>query len=299
MTEQGQNAQYPQPFGQKYTLLERIGKGGMGVVFKAVRADAEGKQQVVALKIVLGLDVENQKRFLREIRALTMLKHENIIPLHDAGEQDGHPYFTMSLIEECKTLDEMMANYAEMGVTPELRTRAGAEYVRQVATAIADAHQHRIVHRDIKPKNILISPKDTKKAYITDFGLAYIPDASRITASDCALGTPGYMSPEQALGYRRLIGPKTDIYGLGATLYFVLTNKPPFDGDTFLSTISRVREEEPLLPSRVANSVPQELEAICMKALAKDPEHRYASAELFARDLQTFLIATKRRNASV
>jgi len=263
-----------------YDVLEQIGQGGMGVVYLARQ---RGLGRVVALKLMLAGSRATEaevKRFHTEAKAAATLKHPNVVAIHEVGEHHGQQYFSMDYIEG-RSLAEVIRR------TPLPAARA-ARYVKIIAEAIHYAHQQGILHRDLKPHNVLIDAQDEPR--ITDFGLArQINVESELTISGAVLGTPSYMPPEQAAGKRREIGRASDVYSLGAILYDLLTGHPPFRADTPLDTLRQVIDTEPAPPRLVNRKVPRDLETICLKCLAKTPAQRYASAQELADDLGHFL----------
>jgi serine/threonine protein kinase len=273
----------PDPAGRvfgNYELLEQIGRGGMGVVY---RARQRTLNRVVALKLTLAgsrATAAEIKRFHTEAKAAATLQHPNVVAIHEVGEHAGQHYFSMDYIEG-KSLADVIRR------TPLPAERA-ARYVKIIAEAIHYAHQRGILHRDLKPHNVLIDAKDEPR--ITDFGLArQIEVDSDLTVSGLALGTPSYMPPEQAGGRRKEIGPASDVYSLGAILYDLLTGRPPFRADTPLDTLRQVIDTEPAAPRLLNRKVPRDLETICLKCLAKAPAQRYPSARELADDLGRFL----------
>ena len=263
-----------------YELLEEIARGGMGVVYKARQMSLN---RPVALKMILAgqLASENDvKRFYSEAEAAATLDHPNIVPIFEVGQHEGQHYFAMGYID-----GPSLAAKLDAAGWP---TSEAARLVRQIADAIQYAHARGVIHRDLKPQNVLLGADGVPR--ITDFGLAKrSEDASNLTTTGQILGTPSYMSPEQAAGKTREIGPLTDVYSLGAILYALLTGRPPFEGPDVISTISRVIFEEPTSPRRHNPQVDQDLETITLKCLAKDPAERYSSARELADDLDRFL----------
>jgi serine/threonine-protein kinase len=263
-----------------YEIQGVLGRGGMGVVFKArqVRAD-----RVVALKIIKndffgGKELHN--RFRTEAQALARVKHPNIVQIYEVGEARGCPFFSMEYVP-----GGSLAQRLQREAVP---VREAAQLIESLARAVETAHQAGVLHRDLKPSNILLDADGTPR--ITDFGLAkQMEKDDRHTHSGDLLGTPSYMAPEQARGQHAQFGKTTDVYGLGATLYDVLTRTPPFHGDTSAATVQLVLTAEPTPPSRRQNGIPPELEAICLKCLEKEPARRYASAAALADDLGRFL----------
>jgi tetratricopeptide (TPR) repeat protein len=266
-----------------YEILEEIGRGGMGVVYKAVQA---GLHRVVALKMILAgghAGVDQVQRFRREAEAVARLQHPNIVQIHEIGEHGGLPFFSLEFVAGGSL-------GRKLNGTPQ-QPRQAAQWVAVLARAVHAAHQQGVVHRDLKPGNVLLTTEGTLK--ITDFGLAKQlesdPGQGAQTRTGEVMGTPSYMASEQAAGNSKLIGPATDIYALGAILYEMLTGRPPFRAATAMDTIMQVLHEDPVAPRRLQNKVPVDLETICLKCLAKDPGKRYAGAGALADDLERFL----------
>src|SRR5262249_17400995 len=263
-----------------YELLEEIGRGGQGVVY---RAHQKSLNRTVALKIIaLGhwASKAHVKRFRREAEAAASLEHPRIVPIYEVGERDGQCYFSMKFIEGGQ-LDEV--------VTREpMPIRQAAELVAKVARTVHYAHEHGILHRDIKPGNILLDANGDP--HLTDFGLARLLDTqSSVTRTIDVLGTPSYMAPEQAAGETAKLGKTTDVYGLGAILYQLLTGQPPFAGGTTYETIRLLRDTEPRPPRLLNPKVDRDLSTICLKCLEKDPMRRYPAAAALAEDLEHWL----------
>jgi serine/threonine-protein kinase len=262
-----------------YEVQALLGRGGMGVVYKAWHRRLN---RPVALKMLLAgayAQPQELERFLREAEAIAGLRHPNIVQVHDVGDVAGRPYFTMEYVEG-GSLAEKIAG------TPQ-PAREAAALVAAVAEAIQAAHHSGLVHRDVKPSNILLNAEGTPK--VTDFGLARrLEGADGLTLSGAPLGTPSYMAPEQARGQKGAIGPATDVYALGAVLYELLTGRPPFRAETASATLHQVLEEEPVPPARLNPQASRDLETICLKCLQKEPSRRYASAQALADDLHRF-----------
>jgi WD40 repeat protein/predicted Ser/Thr protein kinase len=273
----------PCRFGD-YELLSLLGEGGMGVVYRARQSTPD---RIVALKIIrpdrLATAVSGQQqkvieRFRAEAQAVAQLEHDNILPLYDVGEINGRPFFSMRHVEG-RGLEEVLRN----GPMPDL---AAAAILEPVARAVHYAHSRGLVHRDIKPRNILLDGNG--RPYVTDFGLAKsLASGQELTQTLEVLGTPAYMSPEQALGQSEL-GPATDIYSQGATLYELITGRPPFRAASVAETLRQVIHDEPVSPRRLNPAVHRDLETICLKCLQKEPRHRIESAAQLADELQRF-----------
>jgi serine/threonine-protein kinase len=251
----------------------------MGIVYKAHHLRLN---RPVALKMLLAgtyAGPAERERFLREAEAVAGLRHVNIVQVHDMGDHDGRPYFTMEYVEGGSLAQKLMA-------TPQPAHLAAA-LLATLAEAVQVAHQGGIAHRDLKPANILLSVDGTPK--IADFGVArHFDTGAGLTRTGDRIGTPSYMAPEQALGKAHLTGPLVDIYSLGALLYELLTGRPPFRGETAVETELQVINQDPVPPSRLNARVPRDLETICLKCLRKEPERRYASAAALAEDLRRF-----------
>src|SRR5213080_2820381 len=263
-----------------YELLEEIGRGGQGVVF---RARQKSLNRTVALKVIsLGqcASKAHLKRFRLEAEAAAKLEHPGIVPIHEVGERDGSCYFSMKFVEGGQ-LDEVVRR-APMSI------RRAAELIAKIARTIQYAHEHGILHRDIKPGNILLDGKG--EPHLTDFGLARLVETeSTMTRTLDVLGTPSYMAPEQAMGNNAAVSSVTDIYGLGAVLYQLLTGQPPFAGGATYETIKLLLDTEPKHPRLLNPKIDRDLSTICLKCLEKDPKRRYSSALALAEDLEHWL----------
>src|SRR5262245_39486862 len=263
-----------------YELLEEIGRGGQGVVY---RARQKGLNRTIALKVIgLGqwATQAHLKRFRREAEAAANMDHPCIVPIYDVGEREGSCYFSMKFIDGGQ-LDEVTKR------TP-ISIRNAAELIAKLARTVQYAHEHGILHRDIKPGNILVDAKG--EPHLTDFGLARLLETkSTITHTMDVLGTPSYMAPEQASGHNEKLTSATDVYGLGAVFYQLLTGHPPFAGGTTYETVRLVLETEPRQPRLWNPKMDRELATICLKCLEKDPKRRYSSALALAEDLEHWL----------
>jgi serine/threonine-protein kinase len=306
-----------------YEILAELGRGGMGVVYKARQT---GLDRLVALKMVLGgarAGSADLARFRAEAQAIAQLRHPHIVQVYEVGEFEGQPFFSLEFMEGGSLADQLQG-------TPQ-PARSAAELVEALARAMHVAHERGIIHRDLKPANVLVSagvgagaattlpadrtspaanaatptgkPKPITRGpltthhsplanqyKITDFGLAKrLDQADALTQTGAVLGTPSYMAPEQAWGKNQQIGPAADVYALGAILYELLTGRPPFRAETALDTMLQVASQEPVSPGRLQPKVPRDLEVICLKCLEKDQRKRYPSAAALADDLHRFL----------
>jgi serine/threonine protein kinase/tetratricopeptide (TPR) repeat protein len=265
-----------------YEVLGVLGRGAVGVVYKARQL---GLNRLVALKMLLAGSHAGQRelaRFRIEAEAVARLRHPNIVQVYEVGEHNGLPFFSLEFVEGGSL-------HQKMGGKP-LPARDAAEIGEALSRAMYYAHQQNIIHRDLKPANILVTPDGVPK--ITDFGLAKRleeTEESSQTRTGTLMGTPSYMSPEQAEGRTRDIGPLSDQYTLGAILYEMLTGRPPFLGATLLDTIQQVRRQEPVPPTQLQAKTPHDLEVICLKSLQKEPSKRYGHAGELADDLRRFL----------
>jgi serine/threonine protein kinase/tetratricopeptide (TPR) repeat protein len=287
-----------------YEILERLGRGGMGVVYRArqVRLDRE-----VALKMISAgahADAAERNRFQAEARAQAHLQHPHVVQVFEVGESAGCPYLALELVEGGSLAQQL-------GGRPQA-PRPAAQLVEMLARAVHHAHERGLVHRDLKPANILLAraPKAERRTpnaadevapdlgvgisdftpKVTDFGLAkWLQGGAGPSSSGAVVGTPSYMAPEQASGRTKEVGPPADVYALGAILYEMLTGRPPFLGATALDTLLQVRTQEPVPPRRLQPQVPRDLETICLKCLDKEPGRRYPSAAALADDLGRFL----------
>ncbi len=263
-----------------YELLDVIGRGGMGVVYRARQLSLN---RVVAVKMIhenRPSSEENRKRFFAEAEATARLEHPGIVSVFEVCEFDGHPFFSMQFVS-----GETLSDRLKQGPFPQ---RLAAQIMVDVCRAIDFAHQQGILHRDIKPSNIMIDSRDQVR--VTDFGLAKFANSSDdLTRSGAVLGTPSYMSPEQASGRTSQLGPRSDIYSLGAVLYHLLTGRPPFIAESPLQLALQVLEHDPPPPRLLEPSIDRDLEMIVQRSIQKPPDLRYATAGEMADDLQSFL----------
>jgi WD40 repeat protein len=261
-----------------YEILDELGRGGMGVVYKARQVQL---QRVVALKMILAgshAGTADLARFRTEAQAIARLQHANIVQIHEVGVHEGKPYFSLEFCGGGSLAQKING-------TP-LAPKEAARLVETLARGMDAAHQKNIIHRDLKPANVLLLEDGTPK--ITDFGLAKKLDDVGQTQSGAIMGTPSYMAPEQAGGKSTELGPAADIYALGAILYELLTGRPPFKASTPFDTILQVMTDDPVPPTQLQSKTPKDLETICLKCLQKEPGKRYADATALAEDLRRF-----------
>ena len=307
-----------QVFG-RYELLEELGRGGMGVVYRARQTDLN---RIVAVKMILVNRLASRddvRRFVQEAQAAGQLTHPNIVGIHEVGAVHGQHFFSMdcidgpsladvlargpaaneptgssfsqqnsgsSILERSSIIESNMPSDSESAMP--LTFEQAARMLRDVARAAHHLHTHSIVHRDFKPSNILLD--ENEQPFVTDFGLAKVfSTSSQETRSGAIVGTPSYMSPEQASGRLSDVGPCSDIYSIGAILYEALTGQPPHRESNAMETLVSVMEADPEIPRQINPDIPRELEAICLKCLDKDPARRYETAEELAADLDRFL----------
>lgn len=290
-----------------FEIVEELGRGGMGVVYRARQVSLN---RIVALKVlppILGSSDKAVARFRREAQAAARLHHTNIVAIHSQGELDGHFFYAMDLVEG-PSLDRAMRDPTSLfagpqalgqsaaeqppTLTPATRTRHGRDYrrlaqlVSEVADALDHAHRQGVIHRDIKPQNLLVGRDGRLR--VSDFGLARMLEEPGVTLSGEMLGTPAYMSPEQVRADRRKIDARTDVYSLGVTFYELLVGRRPFEGATREQIIAALCTREPVAPRKIDPQVPIDLETICLRAIDKDPRKRYAAADEMAADLRRY-----------
>ena len=262
----------------RYRITAFLGAGGMGEVYKAHDATLD---RPVALKFLKGAEPEMVQRFFREARAQARLTHEHICNVYEAGEIEQRPYIAMQFIPGHELGD----------IAPQLRLEQRVRLLSQVAMAVHSAHREGLVHRDLKPGNVMVeqTPDGDHKPYVMDFGLVRDERDPGVTRTGAMMGTPAYVAPEQAMGEQERIDRRTDVYGLGATLYALLLGRPPFQADNPLMHLYKVIEEEPVPPRTEDPTIPADLETITLKCLEKQPQARYDSARALSEDLERFL----------
>jgi len=263
-----------------FDLLEPLGEGGMGVVYKARQL---GLKRIVALKMVLGGRRAASKeliRFLAEAEAVAAVKHANVVQVYEYGEHDGRPYLAMEYLPGGSLAERLKAQ-------KRFDAKDAARLLTKLALGVQAAHEQGIVHRDLKPWNVLYDEAGEPK--VTDFGLAKRGEGNDLTGVQAVMGTPAYMAPEQAKGGTKFVGPAADIYSLGVILYVCLTGRKPFDDPDSIALLRKVAEEEPVRPSKqVKVGVPRDIELICLKCISKEPAERYPTAKSLAEDLGRF-----------
>ena len=273
----GAKASLPRAFAT-YELLEEVARGGMGIVYKARQKQVN---RVVAVKVLAAGQFaapDFVKRFRTEAQAAASLDHANIVPIYEVGEWEGQPFFSMPFVESGSLADRLSNREFQVS------EREAALLIAKLARAVHYAHQRGILHRDIKPGNVLVDAQG--EPHLTDFGLAKLVEKeSTLTRTLAMLGTPSYMSPEQARGEAKQLTTAVDVYGLGAVFYELLTGQPPFAGGTTMETVRQVLEKEPRQPSALRPEIDRDLETICLKCLEKEPALRYGSAEALGADL--------------
>lgn len=263
-----------------YELLEELGRGGMGVVYKALHVSLN---RIVAVKMLLRgrfASADDQARFRAEAEAIAQLDHPNIVPVYEVGQLEGHVYFSMKYVRG-QTMQQLLAG-------GPLDQNTAALLLAKVAKAVDFAHRRGVLHRDLKPSNIMID--DEGEPHVNDFGLAkQLSARDSLTRSGAVIGTPAYMSPEQAAGHRGQVGPVSDVYSLGSILYHAITGQPPFKGDSAVDVVLRVLEEDAPLARTINPNANRDLEMIATRCLQKPTDLRYESAAALAQDLEAWL----------
>ena len=261
-----------------YEIVGELGAGGMGVVYKAYDP---ALKRYAALKLIRTENPDNAIRFVQEARSQARVQHENVCRVYEVGEAEGKQYIAMQLIEG----KSLYASSKEMSIESKIRV------IQQIAEALHAAHKQGLIHRDIKPSNIMLerTEENELKPYVLDFGLARDQEAPGLTRTGIAVGTPYYMAPEQVSGERDLIDRRTDVYGLGATLYELLSGKHPYEAKSGPEIMLQILRDDPIPIRKDAPKIPQDLETIVMKCLERDPARRYESSKALAEDLQRYL----------
>ncbi|MCW8140956.1 MAG: serine/threonine protein kinase, partial [Planctomycetota bacterium] len=266
----------------RYELIAELARGGLGVVHRA-HDPVDGRE--VAIKLIVAAraaDDRARKRFAREVAALSRLSHRNVLSLLDAGEHEGAPYLVLPLVEGARTLQ------GRLDVEGALPPEEACALAAKVARALAHAHGAGVLHRDVKPDNVLLD--GAGEPLLADFGLTrdVVPRSveSSLSARGQVMGTPDYWPPEQAAGALEEVGPAADVYSLGATLFAMLTGRPPFVSTSFLEALTAARHEVPPAPSSLVPDVSPELDAVCLRCLEKRPADRYPDAAALAAALE-------------
>jgi len=266
-------------FGE-YEILAEVGRGAMGIVY---RARHRFLKREVAIKVMLAGMYASKKqvaRFYREAQAAAKLRHPNIVPIYDIGKRHGRHFFTMDYVEG--------RSLSSMGHAGDITIRGALRFVIELAEALAYAHSQKVIHRDVKPSNIIVDMDG--KPHIMDFGLAkQLDSGTKFTQTGSAIGTPAYMSPEQAAGESHRLDHRSDVYSLGAVLYELVTGRPPFEGDNMMKIIMQVLNHDPALPRALNPKVHRDIQTIILKAMEKNPERRYQTMQEFADDLRRFI----------
>lgn len=262
----------------RYEILEKIGKGGMGEVYKAYDSQL---QRVVALKLPIFQETPtptHMERFLREAKTTAGLRHPNIVTVYDIGLEGNQPFLVMEFIKGVSLREYVREN--------KLSYEVIAEILYKVLNALEYAHKQNIIHRDLKPENIMMEDGEPK---VMDFGLAKVHESSQLLSqTGMIIGTPQYMPPEQATGDVKSMDHRSDIYSVGIILYELMCGQPPFSADSLVNLIYKILNDEPIYPKKYQKQIPIELENIALKAIQKDKRYRYDNAESFAQDIKSY-----------
>ncbi len=278
-----------------YTLRRKLGRGGMGVVYDAWQGSLDRQVALKVLPVGIAADDKAFHRFMREAKTTAKLNHANIVGVHGVGIEQNTPYYAMEYVQG-KTLAQILVklDVAEPSFLTPFGSREELAFYSNVARCFADvadglqyAHSRGVIHRDIKPSNLILDAEGRLR--ILDFGLAHIEGQESLTISGAFVGTPLYMSPEQARQRKVKVDHRTDIYSLGATMYELLTCRPPFKGKDHQETLSQIIEWDPVEPRKLSSRIPRDLETIVLKCLRKDPMDRYGTAEALGQDLRRFV----------
>ena len=266
-----------------FEFLSELGKGGMGVVYKARDLKLN---RVVAVKMMLSEKFTKMElaRFIAEAEAIAGIRDENVVQVFECGESDGRPYMVLEYCEK-GTLSSLLKRLRKNS-SGSANIHEHVSLIHQVSKGVSAAHKKGIIHRDLKPENVLVNENDILK--VADFGLVKLLDKSEMTHTGQIMGTPSYMSPEQAKGQSKSVNARTDVWSLGVMLYEAMTGRKPFDGSRFIEIQDKILNDNPEEPRRLCKNIPQELELICLKALSKDPNERYPSATEFSKDLDHY-----------
>lgn len=271
-----------------FRIVREVGRGGMGVVYEAEQISLKRKVALKVLRFGVTADADVMQRFQREAETVAHLHHTNVVPIHAVGCEQGVHYYAMQFIEGrslAEVLEDVDREPSVREGTVDFKEIAG--WTLQAAEALAHAHHRGVIHRDIKPSNLILDPEGT--VWLTDFGLAKRADEVTMTAAGVVMGTPRYMSPEQAAAAKQPVDHRTDIYSLGATLYELATGKPVFDSQTPQGVITQILNAEPIRPRILQGKLPRDLETIILKCLAKEPAKRYQNARDLADDLRAYM----------
>src|SRR5262245_18492607 len=265
----------------EFRIVRELGRGGMGVVYEAEQTSLRRRVALKVLRLGAVADEEAMQRFRREAETVARLHHTNIVPIFAIGSERGVHYYAMQLIQG-RSLADVLAE-SQRGGKP-LPSADIARWGLQAAEALAHAHRRGVIHRDIKPSNLLLDTEGI--VWLTDFGLAKCADEATLTLCGMLMGTPRYMSPEQAESIRRPIDHRTDVYSLGASLYELATGRPVFDAIAPMVVIAQILNDDPARPRQIRPDLPRDLETVILTCLAKDPAQRYATAQAMAEDLR-------------
>ncbi len=270
-----------------YRLVNELGSGGMGTVWEAEQVSLGRPVALKLLATSFAFSKRAVERFRREAEAGGRIANPGIVQVFEVGEAGGMQFIAQELVRGGKTLTDLFDDLRQKTDLSLPWYKDAAALFARIADALAVAHDEGVIHRDIKPSNILMGTDGQPK--VADFGLAHVENALELSKTGDFAGTPFYMSPEQAAARRMGIDERTDIFSLGATFYEALTQRRPFEGDTYQQVLKRVLVEDPVAPRKIRSKIPADLSVICLKALEKDPDQRFASMADFAADIRHFL----------